>query len=105
MDGDREQLIERAQMAEQAERYPDMVEAMRTLAEKYPQLTNTERNLLSVAYKNVVGARRSAHRVISSIEHRSSKGEEASGVAAEYRANIAKELNEICGEVLVRMIF
>lgn len=101
MDGDREVLIEKAQMAEQAERYPDMVEAMKALAEKYPELTNTERNLLSVAYKNVVGARRSACRVISSIEAKSST--EAGKIASEYRVKIAKELNETCGEVLVRM--
>ncbi|KAB0392489.1 hypothetical protein E2I00_015566, partial [Balaenoptera physalus] len=35
-------------------------------------LSNEERNLLSVAYKNVVGARRSSWRVISSIEQKTS---------------------------------
>lgn len=105
MDGEREELIEKAQMSEQAERYPDMVEAMKTLAEKYPELTNTERNLLSVAYKNVVGARRSAWRVICSIEGKSSAEASVCKSAAEYRVTIAEELNNICGEVLVRMSY
>lgn len=103
MEGDREDLIERAQMAEQAERYPDMVLAMKTLAEKHPELTNTERNLLSVAYKNVVGARRSAWRVISSIEAKSSADTSFVKTAGDYKVKISKELNEICEEVLVRM--
>ena len=36
---------------------------------------NEERNLLSVAYKNVVGARRSSWRIISSIEQKCEQGE------------------------------
>lgn len=103
MDGEREELIEKAQMAEQAERYPDMVAAMKAYAEKYPQLSNIERNLLSVAYKNVVGTRRSAWRVLSSIESKSSADSNVPKVSAEYRVKIAEELNEICGDVLVRI--
>ena len=38
-------------------------------------MVNEERNLLSVAYKNVVGARRSSWRIISSIEQKCEKGE------------------------------
>ena len=45
-------------MAEQAERYEEMVEAMRSIAKLGVELTPDERSLLSVAYKNVVGARR-----------------------------------------------
>ena len=38
-------------------------------------LSLEERNLLSVAYKNVVGARRSSWRIISSIEQKCEQGE------------------------------
>ena len=62
-------------------------------------LSTEERNLLSVAYKNVVGSRRSAWRVISSIEQKSEGDQKA--LAGEYRSNIEKELNDICKEVLV----
>lgn len=55
----REELANKAKLAEQAERYDDMADAMKKLVENYKPLTNEERNLLSVAYKNVVGARRS----------------------------------------------
>jgi len=63
-------------------------------------LGNEERNLLSVAYKNVVGSRRSSWRVISSVEQKS--GEEAkTELSKEYRDKIEKELEDICNEVLV----
>ncbi len=66
-------------------------------------LSLEERNLLSVAYKNVVGTRRSAWRVISSIEQKSSKDEEDTrkAMAKAYREKIEAELSEICNEVLV----
>lgn len=62
-------------------------------------LTNEERNLLSVAYKNVVGSRRSSWRVISSIEQKAN--ETAKPLATKYREKIEKELEDICQEVLV----
>ena len=58
------------------------------------------RNLLSVAYKNVVGARRSSWRVISSIEQKTEGSERKQQMAKEYREKIEKELREICGDVL-----
>lgn len=39
-------------------RYDDMAQAMKSVTETGVELSNEERNLLSVAYKNVVGARR-----------------------------------------------
>jgi hypothetical protein len=56
---------------------------------------------LSVAYKNVVGARRSSWRVISSIEQKTEGAERKQAMAKEYREKIEKELNEICRDVLV----
>ena len=65
-------------------------------------LTNEERNLLSVAYKNVVGARRSAWRIVSSNEQKESS-EEKKEIIKEYLEKIEKELDDRCKEVLVRM--
>lgn len=48
----------------------EMVEAMKKVASMDVELTVEERNLLSVAYKNVIGARRASWRIISSIEQK-----------------------------------
>nr|VZI54916.1 unnamed protein product [Spirometra erinaceieuropaei] len=74
-----------------------MVKIMKTVAEMNAELNVEERNLLSVAYKNVVGARRNAWRIISSIEQ---KQEQKAGTKSKImemaRTNIEKELREIC---------
>jgi len=63
-DDSKSESVSRAKLAEQAERYDDMAAFMKTVTETGIELSNEERNLLSVAYKNVVGARRSSWRVI-----------------------------------------
>merc|ERR1712214_82551 len=73
---------------------------MRLVTESGIELTNEERNLLSVAYKNVVGSRRSSWRVISSIEQKCEPGEKKSLYAKEYREKVEKELQDICEIVL-----
>ena len=98
---DKEEQIQKAKLAEQAERYDDMAACMKTVTETGAELSNEERNLLSVAYKNVVGARRSSWRVISSIEQKTEGAEKKQAMAKEYREKIEKELNDICGDVLV----
>jgi len=97
---DKEQLVQRAKIAEQAERYDDMAAAMKQITESSPELSNEERNLLSVAYKNVVGARRSSWRVISSIEQKTEGSEKKQAMAKEYREKVEKELTDICTNVL-----
>lgn len=60
----RELLIFRTQMCEQANRFDDMVEIMEELCRQCDDLTTNERNLLSCAYKNVIGSRRTSWRVL-----------------------------------------
>ena len=98
---DRDDHIHRAKLAEQAERFDDMVKYMKIVAERDYELSSDERNLLSVAYKNVVGARRSSWRVISSIEQKAESGEHKQSVARQYREKVEKELEDICRDVLV----
>ncbi|XP_061641826.1 14-3-3 protein beta/alpha-1-like [Phyllopteryx taeniolatus] len=97
---DRSELVQKAKLAEQAERYDDMAAAMKQVTEQNKDLTNEERNLLSVAYKNVVGARRSSWRVISSIEQKTEGNEKKQQMARDYRLKIELELQEICHDVL-----
>ena len=98
---EKEEQVQRAKLAEQAERYDDMAAAMKKVTESGVELSNEERNLLSVAYKNVVGARRSSWRVISSIEQKTDGSERKQTMAREYREKIEKELRDICQDVLV----
>uniref|UniRef100_A0AAF5Q472 14-3-3 domain-containing protein n=1 Tax=Wuchereria bancrofti TaxID=6293 RepID=A0AAF5Q472_WUCBA len=95
----KDELVQRAKLAEQAERYDDMAQSMKRVTELGAELTNEERNLLSVAYKNVVGARRSSWRVISSIEQKT-EGLEKQQMVKEYREKVEKELRDICQDVL-----
>jgi len=99
---DREDNVYRAKLAEQAERYDEMVEAMKSVASMDVELTVEERNLLSVAYKNVIGARRASWRIISSIEQKeeSKGGEEKLEMIRTYRIQVEKELKDICSDIL-----
>nr|GFA70483.1 14-3-3-like protein [Tanacetum cinerariifolium] len=98
----REDNVYMAKLAEQAERYEEMVTFMSNLITTTAELTIEERNLLSVAYKNVIGARRASWRIISSIEQKEeSRGNEGHvATIREYRSKIEKELSEICDGIL-----
>jgi 14-3-3 protein epsilon len=119
MSSSRENSVYLAKLAEQAERYegipahqipspwfradtPEMVENMKTVASTDQELSVEERNLLSVAYKNVIGARRASWRIVSSIEQKEeSKGNEAQvTLIKEYRNKIEQELAKICDDIL-----
>lgn len=76
---------------------------MKEHAEQKKQLNVEERNLLSVAYKNVVGTRRSSWRVISSIVSKDAS-ETQKKIATEYQNKINNELRSICNEVLVSFV-
>ncbi|KAH3891347.1 14-3-3 protein epsilon-like [Dreissena polymorpha] len=100
---DREDNVYQAKLAEQAERYDDMVKAMTKVAQMGNDLSVEERNLLSVAYKNVIGARRASWRILSASEQRVQEKGAASNeldMIVKYRRQIEKELNDTCHDVL-----
>ena len=116
----KEELLAQARLAERAERYDDMAkvgsanvvkcldlapsqwQCMKEVAEMVKEpLEIEDRNLLSVAYKNVVGARRGSWRVVNSLEQKDASNERRKELSKEYRLQIEKELKDICNEVIV----
>merc|ERR1712226_1096286 len=87
-----------AKLAEQAERYDEMAKHMENVGKSKDELSVEERNLMSVAYKNAVGSRRAAWRIITSVEQKEkSKGNEQQATwAKEYCKKVEDELDKIC---------
>lgn len=73
---------------------------MKRVATLNVDLKVEERNLLSVAYKNVIGARRASWRIISSIEQRADtkeqKGCANNKMILEYREKVKRSATIIC---------
>jgi 14-3-3 protein epsilon len=91
-----------AKLAEQAERYDEMADHMEEVGKQPDELSVEERNLLSVAYKNAVGSRRAAWRIITSVEQKEkTKGNEDNAkYAKEYCTKVEGELQKICDTIL-----
>ncbi|SMN21665.1 similar to Saccharomyces cerevisiae YER177W BMH1 14-3-3 protein, major isoform [Maudiozyma saulgeensis] len=103
MSSSREDSVYLAKLAEQAERYEEMVENMKEVASAGQELSVEERNLLSVAYKNVIGARRASWRIVSSIEQKEEskeKSEHQVNLIRTYRSKIEDELTTISDDIL-----
>lgn len=94
-----QQTMQLAKAAEHAERYKDMCAFMKVVVDlhiaKNEDLDTDERNLLSVGYKNLVGAGRGSHR---HVKHQIDS--KASDLLPGYLSVIAKETTDICKEVL-----
>jgi hypothetical protein len=105
-DNNREELVQWAKIAEQAERFDDMAEAMKKVTENLEneekkELSVEERNLLSVAYKNVVGARRSSWRMVSLIENKAESNQTRHKLAQQFRVASAISSNlSACSAIL-----
>lgn len=80
----------------------EMVDAMKNVANMDVELTVEERNLFSVGYKNVVGARRASWRILSSIEQKEeSRGNEQNVKRIkEYQQKVESELTDICNNIM-----
>ena len=97
----REEHLYMAKITEQTERFEDMLDAMNKVVQANPDLTVEERNLLSVAYKNTIGSRRTAWRALSSIEKKEEqKSSKNLHLLRGYKSKIEDELNKYCKEIL-----
>lgn len=102
MTDSREDIVFMAKLYEQAERYEEMVEAMKQVAELDVEMTVEERSLFSVAYKNVFGSRRAAWRTLSAIEFKEAQNGHENNVhrIRTYKQKIEDELTKICQEII-----
>jgi len=97
---DEEKTLESlSQAAEASERYEDMVKIMEKLVasklDKTEGLSPDQRNLLSVAYKNVVGAKRSSWRVLNEDNQF-----ESENLVQSYKKKVEAELEDTCLQIL-----
>jgi len=95
---ERDALVYKAKLAEQAERFDEMVADMKEVAKNPTELSVEERNLLSVAYKNVIGSRRASWRVVTSIEQKGDS--DKMSIIKDYKMKIETELVDICNDIL-----
>eukprot|EP01084_Bolivina_argentea_P306009 528713_1 len=93
-------LVELIRIAETSERYEDMCKFVKRLielkSEKGHDLNNDEKNLFSVAYKNVVGAKRASWRTLAG----GFDGDVDTTTIRTYKSLVENELETICLEVL-----
>ena len=91
-----EEKIFMARVAEQAERFDDMVDFLReVITAKDSDFTTEERNLLSVGFKNLIGGKRTALRTIAAIEQ-NPKYSKYSDALTKYKRRIEDELFDQC---------
>jgi len=90
-----------ARVAEQAERFEDMVTFLKDAIMKKSgeDFTIDERNLLSVGFKNLIGSQRGAIRTIGAIEQ-NPKYQKFGGALGSYKKKIEQELYEKCIEIV-----
>lgn len=95
-----EESIFLARVAEQAERFEDMVNFLKpVLDSKGGDVSSDERNLLSVAFKNLISSKRTAWRTISAIEQNPKYSKFGSSLAA-YKKKIEEGLYKDCETVI-----
>ena len=95
-----EEMIFLARVAEQAERFEDMVDYLeKVLAQKGGEVNADERNLLSVAFKNLISSKRAACRTISAIEQ-NPKYSKFNGALMEYKNKIEEQLRADCQKII-----
>ena len=94
-----EEAVFMAKVAEQAERYEDMLIFLQPVVKKTEELQSEERNLVSVAFKNLSGNKRTAWRALTAIEE-NPKYEKYHEKTKAYKTKIEAELKKICQDAI-----
>jgi 14-3-3 protein epsilon len=92
-----------AMLAEQCNRFEDMIEFLEGMLKgRSEDLNSDERNLLSIAYKNAVSTRRAALRTVMAYEIKEKKKENSTFLPyiIEYRGKLENELTKMCEKVI-----
>jgi 14-3-3 protein epsilon len=99
----REEITFFARLSEQAERFEDMMKYTKMLVDQSrntsSELNLEERNLLSVAYKNAVSAKRMAVRQIEQCLQ-AEAGFAGNPAVMQYKKTVEDELTSNCAEIL-----
>ncbi|KAJ5080543.1 14-3-3 protein epsilon [Anaeramoeba ignava] len=99
MDKDKKVLFMTARLGEHTERYDDVVDCMKKIADMRTELSSDERNLISLGYKNLVGARRNAWRTVIALEEKETAQEQLD-IIRDYKKKIEQEIQKFCDEFL-----
>jgi 14-3-3 protein epsilon len=97
-----EEPVYMIKLAEQSERYLDMVNRMRTIIAKTNTLSPDLRNLLSSSYKNYIGSARNAWRILLTVDHKNKDKVPTmeSNAVKKYKQQIQKEITETSDEII-----
>ena len=102
----RDENIYMAKVCEQTERFEDMLSYMKKVLEldESAELSVEDRNLLSVAYKNCVGTKRTSWRILDTLEKKekakSDNDQKHLLLVTEFKKTVEKELDTICKEII-----
>ena len=98
---DKDKLLQLVRSSEMSERYTDMCHFIKQLVQMKTKdgedLTVEERNLLSVAFKNVVGGKRASWRA---LDPATDDGETDEDLLSSYRSIVEDELEARCKDIL-----
>ena len=95
-----EESVFLARVAEQAERFDDMVTFLeRVLDTKGADVSSDERNLISVAFKNLISAKRAACRTIGAVEQ-NPKYSRFNDALLGYKTSIEQQLIGDCNRII-----
>jgi len=95
--GDRDGHLYLASVADEAECYQVAVDSLKEIVKQNVELSVKERDLLSAAYKNLIGPKRSAWRVVSAAAEKEDK---FANLVKDFKAKIEAEIFALADEVV-----